>query len=278
MDEFDMEVHMKAAQVTKRPLAVDGRRLFLGLSGLAAAVAWPQDASASKPPRVSQGAAATYPVTYHRTKTVAHPVRCCFIGLIGVATMLVAGEILPYSRSVGEILFVEWLPGSPLKLTPGTKAMGVIAGRWAWTFAFAAFSLIGSAIDFGTPALAQVQRSGEPSEVSQPNLTGDWGGLRSYLERLGITFTLSYTNDFMANVHGGIGSGAVGIGVFQPQVDLDLKKLVGFGGRQSSYPRPHHPRAFFQSDVSRQYSGRVESRSWTRGTALFTLVRTECLQ
>jgi carbohydrate-selective porin OprB len=128
--------------------------------------------------------------------------------------------------------------------------MSVIAGRWAWTFAFAAFSLVGSATDFFTPALAQVQqsgepsevsqphltgdwvrlRSGEPSEVSQPNLTGDWGGLRSYLERLGITFTLSYTNDFMANVHGGIGSGAVGIGVFQPHVDLDLKKLVGLEG------------------------------------------------
>jgi porin len=126
----------------------------------------------------------------------------------------------------------------------------VIVGRWAWTFAFAAFSLVGSASDFFTPALAQVQqsgepsevsqphltgdwvrlRSGEPSEVSQPNLTGDWGGLRSYLERLGITFTLSYTNDFMANVHGGIGSGAVGIGVFQPHVDLDLKKLVGLEG------------------------------------------------
>jgi carbohydrate-selective porin OprB len=81
----------------------------------------------------------------------------------------------------------------------------VIVGRWTWTFAFAAFSLIGSAAgDFGTPALAQVQRSGEPSEVSQPNLTGDWGGVRSYLERHGITFTLNYTNDFLANVHGGM--------------------------------------------------------------------------
>jgi porin len=34
----------------------------------------------------------------------------------------------------------------------------------------------------------------------------------------------------MANVHGGIGSGAVGIGVFQPHVDLDLKNLVGLEG------------------------------------------------
>jgi porin len=105
--------------------------------------------------------------------------------------------------------------------------MGVIVGRWAWTFAFAAFSLAGSASDFATPAFAQVQRSGEPSEVSQPNLTGDWGGLRSYLARHGITFTLNYTNDFLANVQGGIKSGAVDSGAFQPALDIDLQKLLG---------------------------------------------------
>src|SRR5229473_5816303 len=115
----------------------------------------------------------------------------------------------------------------------GGGFMRVIVGRrWAWTFAFAAFSLIGSANDFGTPAWAQVQRSGEPTEVSQPALTGDWGGLRPYLDRNGITFTLNYTNDFLANVRGGIGRGAVGLGVFQPQMDLDLNKLAGWeGGR-----------------------------------------------
>jgi len=34
-----------------------------------------------------------------------HPVQCCFIGLAGVATMLVAGAILPYSRLGAELLF-----------------------------------------------------------------------------------------------------------------------------------------------------------------------------
>lgn len=109
--------------------------------------------------------------------------------------------------------------------------MGATDGcRWVWTFAVAALSLFGSANDFGTPALAQVQRSGEPSEVSQPNLTGDWGGVRSYLERNGITFTLNYTNDFLANVGGGIKPGSVLLGVFQPQLDLDLEKLAGWEG------------------------------------------------
>jgi carbohydrate-selective porin OprB len=78
----------------------------------------------------------------------------------------------------------------------------------AQTFAFVAALLIGSACEFG-PAWAQAQRSDEPKEPSPPYLSGDWGGLRPYLERKGLTFTLSYTNDFLANVRGGIGPGAV---------------------------------------------------------------------
>jgi carbohydrate-selective porin OprB len=45
-----------------------------------------------------------------------------------------------------------------------------------------------------------------------------------------LTITLNYTHDFLANVRGGIGPGAVGTGIFQPQLDLDLKKLVGWEG------------------------------------------------
>jgi pimeloyl-ACP methyl ester carboxylesterase len=63
-----MEADMEVARVTNTPLAVDRRRLFLGLSGLAAAAVLPQDASA-KPSRASQGAAAI-PVTHHRTATI----------------------------------------------------------------------------------------------------------------------------------------------------------------------------------------------------------------
>jgi porin len=106
----------------------------------------------------------------------------------------------------------------------------IVRRRWGWTFAIAALSLFGSVYDFGTPALAQVQRSGEPSDVSKSYLTGDWGGVRSYLERNGVTFTLNYTNDFLANIGGGIKPGSVGLGVFQPQLDLDLEKLVGWEG------------------------------------------------
>lgn len=34
-----------------------------------------------------------------------HPVQCCFVGLAGVSTMLVAGALLPHARSVAEPLF-----------------------------------------------------------------------------------------------------------------------------------------------------------------------------
>jgi tellurite resistance protein len=34
-----------------------------------------------------------------------HPIQCCFIGLAGVATMIIAGGALPYSRIAAEILF-----------------------------------------------------------------------------------------------------------------------------------------------------------------------------
>ena len=92
----------------------------------------------------------------------------------------------------------------------------IVGRRWAWRFAFAAFCFI-AANDFGTPAWADFHRSDEANEPNQPALTGNWGGLRSYLERVGIIFTLPYVNDFLANVRGGIGRGAVGLGNFQPQ-------------------------------------------------------------
>jgi porin len=108
----------------------------------------------------------------------------------------------------------------------------IVGRRWAWTVAVVALALTGPTGDLSTSAWAQAQRSDEPKEPAQSTLTGDWGGVRPYLESKGLTFTLSYTNDFLANVRGGIGPGAIGLGVFQPQLDGDMSKLVGLeGGR-----------------------------------------------
>ena len=121
----------------------------------------------------------------------------------------------------------------------------VVRRRWAWTFVCAVLSAAGSSDNFVTSVWAQAHRSDEPVEFSQPTLTGDWGGLRSDLERKGVTFTLNYTNDFLANIRGGIGRGAIGIGAFQPQLDLDLGKLVGWdGGRFHTHGLITHGSAF----------------------------------
>ena len=102
--------------------------------------------------------------------------------------------------------------------------------RWAWPCAWGMLCLLGASNALETKAWAQSQRSDNPAAPGQSYLTGDWGGARSYLERLGVTFTFSYTNDFLANVSGGIKTGASAIGIFQPQVDLDLQKLLGWEG------------------------------------------------
>src|SRR5262249_8063421 len=103
------------------------------------------------------------------------------------------------------------------KIAPGEEDMGAIAGPgWTRTFAAAALSLACLSVDCASVVRAEGHRS-EPLPAPAPNtLTGDWGGLRTYLERNGITITLNYTNDFLANVRGGIGPGDVGIGIFQP--------------------------------------------------------------
>jgi pimeloyl-ACP methyl ester carboxylesterase len=72
------DAHMKAAHVTDAPHTADRRRLLLGFlsgfSGLTAAAAWPQGASAktsqAKTSQTAQGAASGYPVTHYRTATI----------------------------------------------------------------------------------------------------------------------------------------------------------------------------------------------------------------
>jgi porin len=85
-------------------------------------------------------------------------------------------------------------------------------------------------ISFGSPAYAQVALDGSTDLWTRPTLTGDWDGLRPQLQRKGVTFSLNYTTELLANVQGGIRLGAVGDGLFQPQLDADLEKLLGLTG------------------------------------------------
>jgi porin len=78
----------------------------------------------------------------------------------------------------------------------------------------------------GSPADAE-----EPQDVwHRDTLTGDWGGLRTALAEQGVTISAAYTAEVFANVQGGIKRGAIYDGLFLPQLDADLEKLVGWEG------------------------------------------------
>jgi porin len=112
----------------------------------------------------------------------------------------------------------------------GGTVRGIHRHRWAWSFS-CALCWVGASIsiELGT-AHAQSVHADEPPPPGRTYATGDWGGVRSYLEDNGVTITLSYVNDFLANVGGGIRPGQVDLGAFQPQVDIDLQKLAGWEG------------------------------------------------
>jgi len=73
-----------------------------------------------------------------------HPIQCCFVGLIGVTTMLIAGAALPYSRSSADVLFIAgmlytilfaawrtgglWEGGREIKCTTAVLYLPTVAG------------------------------------------------------------------------------------------------------------------------------------------------------
>ena len=94
------------------------------------------------------------------------------------------------------------------------------------------------------PVHAQQQADQTPPDFwHQDTLTGDWGGLRTALADQGITFSATYTGEVFSNVQGGIKRGSTYDGEFQPQIDVDLEKLLGWqGGRfRASMIQGHGP-------------------------------------
>src|SRR3954447_20527027 len=118
----------------------------------------------------------------------------------------------------------------------------------AWTIAFAAALFASWPADIGASAWAQA-----PSDNlwTRPALSGDWGGLRSTLERNGVTFTFNYTNDFLANVRGGIGRGAIGLGI-STGARPRSGQACWMGRRPLPHPWADHARPILQSDLPRQ--------------------------
>ena len=65
--------------------------------------------------------------------------------------------------------------------------------------------------------------------TSLPN-NGDPGGVRKDLAARGVTYTVYYTNDVLANVHGGNRRGAIDQGKLEGALTIDLDKAAGWQG------------------------------------------------
>jgi porin len=76
----------------------------------------------------------------------------------------------------------------------------------------------------------QNQGGSEPDFWTRDKMTGDWGGLRKTLELNGVTISLSYQGELLANLGGGIKRGAAYEHEILGQVDVDLDKLLHWSG------------------------------------------------
>jgi porin len=83
------------------------------------------------------------------------------------------------------------------------------------------------------PARAQ-QAAADAGFWDRDTLSGDWGGLRTSLAKQGIVFVLPYIGEVFADVSGGMKRGAAYDGLFQPEVDVDLQKLLHWQGASFS--------------------------------------------
>jgi porin len=92
-------------------------------------------------------------------------------------------------------------------------------------------------------AFAQTTNSGVsigPSEALNPanapppapstHLFGDWGGIRTYLDKLGIDVIVDLTSETAGNVSGGLQKGATSPGQIGYEADIDWQKLAGIPG------------------------------------------------
>jgi porin len=71
---------------------------------------------------------------------------------------------------------------------------------------------------------------GRPFGFVEETLTGDWAGLRTELNELGITPTASYTAQFLGNPSGGQSRGFTYSGTLQASILWDLHKLLRIPG------------------------------------------------
>ena len=101
-------------------------------------------------------------------------------------------------------------------------------------------------------------------------LTGDWGGLRTDLERRGVNIILGYKNETAGNVTGGTSRTATSVGQADLGVALDLHALMGWEGAtiQSSITYRHGPSLNTRAGLNflqepQETYGRGQTWRWT---------------
>jgi porin len=67
-----------------------------------------------------------------------------------------------------------------------------------------------------------------PGFWEQNNLLGDFGGERTKLQNVGVTFTPSYTAETFENPVGGVSRGAIYEGLLDLELTLDFQKMAGW--------------------------------------------------
>ncbi|RDJ98833.1 carbohydrate porin [Paraburkholderia lacunae] len=67
---------------------------------------------------------------------------------------------------------------------------------------------------------------------NRPTMLGDMGGLRPWLGKYGVTFTLTETSELLGNVRGGLDRGVAYDGLTTATVQVDTQKAFGLPGGQ----------------------------------------------
>jgi hypothetical protein len=65
----------------------------------------------------------------------------------------------------------------------------------------------------------------------KPNtLLGDWNNVQTSLANAGIDISINYNNDFWENLSDGINRKPAYVGLFTPEMNADLDKILGWQG------------------------------------------------
>ncbi len=114
--------------------------------------------------------------------------------------------------------------GTPL--TDGSQATAVNSGEPKSAASTPSAPETGA--DMGDASVISAPRPSKPKAVKQgDHLLGDWFGLRTDLQDLGITPVIAYTESSLGNVRGGTKSRFDTAGQFKAGLEFDLPKLTG---------------------------------------------------